>query len=1079
VPLPRTAPAPIRLPGLWTLGLCFFLSGMGSLALEVVWTRELRLIFGSTTLAASTILVAYMLGLGLGGLAGGRIAGRIRDGVRAYGWIEIAIGLYALAVPWLLSLLPELNRSLLYGLSFWPAALVRFVVALLLLLVPTVLMGATLPILVAALVRRDPRVAGSAGLLYGLNTLGAVAGVFGATFVLFAWLGLARTNWFGALLDVAVGVIALVVVAPRVARWPERPAAAALSSTPVAADTALPLTALLGIYATVGFTALLYEVAWTRALAVVLGSSIYAFSSMLGAFLTGIALGSLAFRRLVDRSPDPLALLQGGVATLAVLGLATTLALPHLPALLLAWIATYGLDSTGLTFAQVGLSMLAMLPPTLVLGGLFPLVTRLTARTTRDAGDAVGRVYFANTLGSAAGAFCAGFLLIPLLGLRDTLALGAALNLAATGVLLLVSRRTGAGRAAAALALTGSFLLLILPIPFDRVALTRGVFRSPESVLDFGLPFLPLEGVTSQELLYDRDGLNSTVTVERDGSIVALRVNGKIDASNFGDMPTQVLLGQLPLLFGPPAKSVLVIGYASGVTVGSVVRHADVERVDAVEIEPAIIEASRFFDRESGNPLADPRVRLVLDDARSYLAATRKTYDVIISEPSNPWMSGVSNLFTREFFQIARGALSPGGRLLQWVQLYSLEPQALYAILAALRSEFPYVYGFAHTQNSPDLLLLASERPLAASDLPRWDALAEPVRADLERIGSFSSVDLWSLVRLLPDDVAALAARASEQNRDDNLRIELDTPRMLHTETVLPNWSAFEEIAPEGALPMLRALDEPVDPATLGRLALAYADRRGASAVATNLLRAAGPQGRTGQAIAAAVVVARDMDEEARPSIDDLIASLDEAIALAPGDAEIRLLRAELELSAERPADALADADAVLASHPDELRASAVRVRALSALDRFEEARRALAPLLRSPLLPYDPELQQLEGRLDIATGRHAEAAASLERYLLEENSNWVEGWRLLALANGVLGRKDEAERAARNAETTSRNQAILLHRQARAAAWRGDPEGSASLLAAVLTLEPDNATARAELDALRGAEDANAPPLP
>jgi len=1067
VAAPRTPPSP-GLPGLWALAACFFLSGMGSLALEVVWTRELRLIFGSTTLAASTILVAYMLGLGIGGLLGGRVAGRIRDGVRTYGWIEIAIGLYALLVPWLLLVLPALNRGLLYGMSFWPAALCRFLVALFLLLVPTVLMGATLPILVAALVRRDPRVGGSAGLLYGLNTLGAVAGVFVATFVLFPRLGLTWTNWFGALLDIVVGMLALTFVARRVAAWrpapPDEVAAVAVATPPLA----LPVWALLGTYATVGFTALLYEVAWSRALSVVLGSSIYAFSSMLGAFLTGIALGSLLFRRWIDRTANPLALLEMGMVALAVLGLATTLTLPHLPSLLLAWIASNGLGSGGIAAAQVGLSMLAMLPPTLVLGGLFPLVTRLLASATRDAGDAVGKVYFANTVGSASGAFCAGFVLIPILGLRDTLALGAAVNLAATGTLLLVTRRTARGRAAALLALGAAALLLVVPIPFDRVALTRGVFRSPESVLDFGLPFLPLEGITAQELLFYRDGLNSTVSVERDGGILALRVNGKIDASNFGDMPTQVLLGQVALLFGPPAKKVLVIGYASGVTVGSVARHPEVERIEAVEIEPAIAEASRFFDRQSGRPLEDPRVALVLDDARSYLAATRDKYDVIISEPSNPWMSGVSNLFTREFFRIARGALAPGGRLLQWVQLYSLEPRALYSIFAAIRSEFPYVYGFAHAQDSPDLLLLAMERPLTRADLPRWEDLPPGVRADLQRIGNFSTLDLWSLVRLLPEDVARLAERADVVNSDDNLHIELDTPWMLHEETVLPNWAAFDEVAQRGPLPLLEGLQEPLGPEALGGLALAYAERRGASAVATETLKASGARGRAGRSIAAAVLLARALDTSGGLSYEDQSASLDEALAIAPGDPEILRLRAELALEAERYAQALAEADAALAVQPDELRAQAVRVRALTGLERWGEARAALAPLLTSPLIQFDPELQQLEGRLDLATGRPEDGAGALQRYLRDENSNWVEGWLLLGQAHEQLGRMPEATVAWRNAERTSRNQAILLHRQARAAAWHGDDDASASLLGMVLTLDPDNAAARAELDALK-----------
>jgi spermidine synthase len=1042
---------------------------MGSLALEVVWTRELRLVFGSTTLAASTILVAYMLGLGLGGLAGGRVAGRLRDGVRTYGVLEVAIGLYALLVPWLLTLLPGLDRALLHGLGFWPAALCRFLVALLLLLVPTVLMGATLPIVVDALVRRDPRVAASTGLLYGLNTLGAVAGVFLATFVLFPHLGLTRTNWLGALLDLGVGVLALLVVAPLADRSrgvaPQTTPAEIARHARIDATHGLPVWALLATYATVGFTALLYEVAWTRALSVVLGSSIYAFASMLGAFLTGIALGSLVFRRWIERTASPLALLEGGMVALALLGLGTTLALPHLPSLLLAWIEWTGLGSAHLTEAQVAVSMLAMLPPTLVLGGLFPLVTRLLAGATGNAGDAVGRVYFANTLGSASGAFCTGFVLIPLLGLRGTLALGAAANLAAAGVVLLATRR--AGRAPAWAALAAAIALLLVPIPFDHVALTRGVFRSPEGALDFGIRPLPLDGVPAQELLYYRDGLNTTVSVERDGGIVALRVNGKIDASNFGDMPTQVLLGEVPLLFGPPAKKVLVIGYASGVTVGSVARHPEVERIDAVEIEPAIVEASRFFDAQSGRPLEDPRMRLVLDDARTYLGSTRERYDVIVSEPSNPWMSGVANLFTREFFAIVKGALAPGGRLLQWVQLYALEPEALYSILAALRSEFAYVYGFAHADLNPDLLLLATDRPLTREDLPRWERLPHPVRADLERIGTFSTSDLWSLVRLLPAGVAKLAAKAPVVNTDDNLHIELGTPWMLHEETVQPNWSAFGEVAPEGVLPLLEALGEPLDGEAIGELALSYAQRRGADEVATALLRVASRRGRAGHAIAAAVVLARAHDEAGRLSLDDQIASLDEALTIAPGAPDVLQLRAELAASGDRHAEALRDAEAILARRPDDARAQGTRLRALVALERWEEARVALGPLLGSPAVQFDPELLQNEGRLELYAGRPEQARVALERYLLGENSNWVEGWLLLAQAYDELGRGVDAERARGNAERTRRNHAVMLHRQARAAIWRGDAVSGESLLQMVLTLEPDNASAREDLATL------------
>src|SRR3954451_12891765 len=212
----------MRRPAPIALAVCFFLSGVGSLALEVVWTRQMRLVFGSTTLAASTILVAYMLGLGLGGLIGGRVAHRLRSGIRAYGAIEIAAGLAALVVPFLLAALPPLAQALLHGHGFWTLLLGRFAIALLVLLLPTILMGATLPIVVTAVTRDDPRVGASTGLLYGVNTLGAVAGVFLTAFVLFPRFGLWRSNVIGALLDMTVGVVALVLLAPRAARAPQR-----------------------------------------------------------------------------------------------------------------------------------------------------------------------------------------------------------------------------------------------------------------------------------------------------------------------------------------------------------------------------------------------------------------------------------------------------------------------------------------------------------------------------------------------------------------------------------------------------------------------------------------------------------------------------------------------------------------------------------------------------------------------------------------------------------------------------------------------------------------------------------------
>jgi len=1063
------------------LALCFFLSGLGSLALEVVWTRELRLVFGSTTLAASTILVAYMLGLGLGGLLGGRLATRLKSGVRAYGWVEIAIGAYALLVPWMLAQLPALNRTLLAGMDFWPAVFARFAISLALLLVPTVLMGATLPILVTALVQRDARIGASTGLLYGLNTLGAVAGVFLATFVLFPAMGLTWTNRFGALLDVAVGVLALVwvdrafagraapggaaVASPAAATppAPRRKAPQTVSgATPAAGTPAnVPAAVLLVVYGAVGFTALLFEVAWARALAVVFGSSIYAFSSMLGAFLAGIALGSLLFRRWIDASREPVLLLAWGIVALAVLSLGTTLLMPHLPRAFLWVVESYGLDSGRIALAQVTICMLAMLPPTLVLGGLFPLVARVLSERIADVGVAVGRVYFANTLGSATGAFLTGFVLLPAFGVRDTLVLGAGIDLLAAALLLVAAARTARGRVPAVVPLVAAALLLLVPLPFDREALTRGVFKAPDAEISFGIDLQPIDGRPNGELVYYRDGINATVSVQREGGILALRVNGKTDASSFGDMSTQVLLGQLPLLFGPPAKKVLVIGYASGVTTGSVATHADVAQIDAVEIEPAIVEASRYFDDVSGRPLDDPRVKLILDDARSYLAATDERYDVIISEPSNPWMSGVSNLFTREFFQIVRGALAPGGRLLQWVQLYALDPPSLASIVAALRSEFPYVYGFADISGSPDLLLLAQDHPLAASDLPRWEKLPRAVQADLERIGNFSTADLWSLMRVTPADVDELVRQAPVVNGDDNLFIELGTPWMLYDETSGANWRAL--VSTKGAiLPLLRTFGEPLGAETIGELALSHA--RKSSGAVNDLLVASGEQGRAGSAIAAATVVARRYTDGSL-GVEDQLATLDEAVALAPQSFGSRLLRGEVRYEARDFAGALEDAQSALALRPDDPRARVLRMRALAKLTRYEEAWGDAEALLATSFGQANADVLRDAPEIALRSGRIPRGIELLEWLLRDRDPTWIQGWMLLSWAYGQQGDVRNAERAAENARVTTRNRAMLYHRMARSALWMGNDEDAATLLAEALVVDPDYEDARRELE--------------
>ncbi|MDP1569901.1 MAG: fused MFS/spermidine synthase, partial [Vicinamibacterales bacterium] len=462
--------------------------------------------------------------------------------------------------------------------------------------------------------------------------------------------------------------------------------------------------------------------AWTRGLSMVMGSSIYAFACMLASFLLGIALGSLAAQRMADRVRRPLVAYAAGIAVLGVLSLGSLSLLPLLPTAFMALVRSFGGSSLLLVLSQIAVAIAVMFPPAFVLGALFPLLVR--AQTdVEGAAPAVGDVYFVNTVGSAAGAFLAGFVLLPWLGLRGTAALAIAVNLAAGAALLLWrgSERPRLRLAFAAAPAALALAIVIHPPPLDVSTLALGGYVATRIFDESPDPSL-LEGVPSEEMLYYRDGLSATVSVHQLRAQRALHLNGKSDASTGGDMATQVLLAQAPMLFGKPPRNVLVIGWASGVTVGSAARHSSVERVDAVELEPAMIEASHFFEHVNSKPLENPRVNVIIEDGRHYVETTKTKYDVIISEPSNPWLTGVANLFTREYFAAARRALTPDGRLVAWFPLYAMDPPALRSVLAALRAEFPNTYALMLSRDVPDLMLLATMQPLTPADLPRWES---------------------------------------------------------------------------------------------------------------------------------------------------------------------------------------------------------------------------------------------------------------------------------------------------------------------------------------------------------------------
>lgn len=876
---------------------------------EVVLLRMLGLVFGHTAHAVAAVLIVFMGGLALGGAIFGALTPRLRSPVRAYGWLELAIGAWAALLPllfgrsaaWYPHLFAALGRS--YAVLPW----IQLAVAAALLLVPTLLMGGTLPVLSQALAGRERRVGRLVGGLYAANTCGAVVGAALAGYALLPWLGNQATIRTTAALNLALGLAALAYARRRPAPTAEVDPAAARAA--VARDASPPDVGTLGVRLTVlalgvsGAVAMLYEITWTRALALVLGSSTYAFTAMLVAFLLGIAGGSAVYAwRWGGHRPTPAAFgaLQAGIALLVVPVLLLFERLPELLLSLLRWSRA----PEFVTATQLGLSVLVLLPVTLLIGATLPCAVAVATGQTAHVGEAVGRIYAANTVGAVAGAVLTGFALVPALGVHRAIVAGVAVNFLTAAALVASAgvgpvRRWG-GAAGAALAAVAVMTLS----PWDPRVMSSGpaVYVGPYLKLADASSASLAETLRSQRVLFYRDGRTATVSVGQDGPYRYLRVNGKTDGSTSLDMASQQLVGHLPLLVHPAPRDVLVIGLGTGVTAGAVLRHG-VRRLDIVEIEPAVVEAAgRFFGEANGHALLDPRARTLVADGRNFLLTTSERYDVIVSEPSNPWISGLASLFSEEFFRLARARLEPGGLMVQWIQLYNLSPDDLKMVLRTFQSVFPATTVW---NISEDLLLLGRTDP-GPLDLGRLRAAFAGGRVG-EGLG-FAGGAAWpsvlGLFTLGEEDTARLVERAPT-NTDDRLTLEFSAPRALYLATGAENQE------------MLRR-------------------------ARTSPLPALGPQGR-GELDRADAQYWIGRGCLARNALGDALAHFERALALEPDHRAALLETSRVYLRLGRPDGALDFAHRALDQGPLRAQTLFVLGRIYEALGRPDRARESFA----------------------------------------------------------------------------------------------------------------------------------------
>ncbi|MBI3065555.1 MAG: fused MFS/spermidine synthase [Deltaproteobacteria bacterium] len=847
----------------WLLGVglfCFFFSGAAGLLYQVVWTRMLTQIFGNTTYAIATVLSAFMAGLAIGSYLFGQIADRGKNDFLLYGILEAGVGIYGFLVPWIFSMGQKVYGPI-FGLNeSYPFLfnLVLFFLSFVLLVFPTMLMGATLPVLSRFFVRSFADFGRRVGDLYATNTLGAVIGCAGAGFFLIPGLGMRMTVYVAAGINLVIGLVIVVVDRLRDKDAGELAPQAAAEPTGAASETAAPswlAWVVLGTFGASGFASLVYENAWTRALTLVIGSSIYSFTTMLVTFLIGLALGGFIYARFMGGREARLSTF--GLIELWV-GLAALATIPLFERLPLIFVRLlHGFGDTFNTFLslQVLLSAMVMFIPTVLLGMTFPLVARLFTQSLYRVGSGVGSSYAANTVGAVLGAFAGGFLLIPNIGVQNTIIFAVAMNLLIGCLLIFADPRMAP---APRFALGLGVLILAVLIPFriprwDQHVLTSGVTIYHDRYEGLPSDSLRLEEMKRDDVLFYREGLTTTVSVHRilGSEYIYFKSNGKIDGS-YGDALSQLMTSYIAMLLHPKAERALTIGLGSGMSAKALATFDTLKEIEVIEIEPAMIEASKFFDRASvkfeklpqgvsfppkddgknrvwyetdkkllfykgvmedgersrlmklsedsdyrgaidslfrrashsrhSSVLEDKRVRVIPTDGRNYILATPKYYDVITAEPSNPWIAGIANLYTREFYQVIKAKIKDDGIFAQWFHNYSMSPDDFRMVFRTFGEAFPYVS--LYNMKESDFLLIGSKKE-HVFDYAAVKAIYDKnamLRSDFEYLGLSDVYAVQGFYRMGREGFDAFA-KGADINTDDGAELEFSAPKNLRRST--------------------------------------------------------------------------------------------------------------------------------------------------------------------------------------------------------------------------------------------------------------------------------------------------------
>ncbi len=762
----------------WAIAPLLFGSGFCALVYQIGWQRELRLVFGASTAASAAVVAVFMGGLGLGGWFLGPKADRRPNPLRFYAALEALVALSAAATPPLLGLV---RRAYLAAggtvvLGPWGGTALRLALAGLVLLPTTFVAGGTLGAAARAIEHEgDPRRRATA-LLYGVNTLGAVAGCLAATFWLLEALGTRWTLWLAAVANLGVALLA-GALSRRSSPVPDSPGEGAARERPEAA----PPRFVLAAAAVVGFAFFLMELVWYRMLSPILGGTVYTFGLVLAVALAGIAAGGILYAIVFARRPVGLPAFAASCA-LEAAAIALPCVLGDRVALLALGLrpptgAVLGAYLTGWTIVTA----IVVLPASVVAGAQFPLLVALLGEGRAGVARHLGRAYFWNTVGGIAGSLAGGFGLLPILSApgcwRAAALLLAALAVVAATVDRRRTMRTVTVTGAAAAVVAGALFLAEGPTAAWRHS-AIGAGRA--NALASRTPNAERAWVhdARRSVVWERDGVESSVAVQVIAGL-SFVVNGKVDGNARNDAPTQVLGGLLGSLLRPGGRRSLVIGLGTGSTAGWLAAVPGMEQTDVVELEPAILEVARMCGPVNHDVMSNPRVRVITGDAREVLTVGRDTYDLVFSEPSNPYRAGIASLFTREFYDAVASRLRPEGLFLQWVQAYEVDEWTISTVAATLAAVFPEVEVW-HV-NHIDLLLVASRHPLSHDAAALRARIREEPFATALR-GAWRVEDLEGvLARFVAGPALAKQMRAAGQevNSDDRNPLEFAFARTL------------------------------------------------------------------------------------------------------------------------------------------------------------------------------------------------------------------------------------------------------------------------------------------------------------